>query len=109
MDKVGRLLSKDYVKKLNQFKDSNTIISVKVTLNDTKELITEKELKKILEKAHPLIYGDELVNFLTQLIEVIRTHTHPFAMDPPCFTTPQTKVLDTDLDNITPSFTVNTT
>ena len=68
------------------------------TLNDTKELITEKELKKILEKAHPLIYGDELVNFLTQLIEVIRTHTHPFAMDPPCFTTPQTKVLDTDLD-----------
>ena len=68
------------------------------TLNDTKELITEKELKKILEKAHPLIYGDELVNFLTQLIEVIRTHTHPFAMDPPCLTTPQTKVLDTDLD-----------
>ena len=68
------------------------------TLNDTKELITEKELKKILEKAHPLIYGDELVNFLTQLIEVIRTHTQPFAMEPPCFTTPQTKVLDTDLD-----------
>ena len=68
------------------------------TLNDKKELITEKELIKILEKAHPLIYGDELVDFLKQLIEVIRTHTHPFSMDPPCFTTPQTKVLDTDLD-----------
>ena len=68
------------------------------TLNDRKELITEKELLKILETAHPLIYGDELVNFLKQLIEVIRTHTHPFSMDPPCFTTPQTKVLDTDLD-----------
>ena len=38
------------------------------------------------------------MDFLKQLIEVIRTHTHPFAMDPPCFTTPQTKVLDTDLD-----------
>ena len=70
------------------------------TLNDKKELITEKELVKILETAHPLIYGDELVNFLKQLIEVIRTHTHPFSMDPPCFTTPQTKVLDTDLDAI---------
>ena len=68
------------------------------TLNDKKELITDKELIKILEQAHPLIYGDELVDFLKQLIEVIRTHTHPFAMDPPCFTTPQTKVLDTDLD-----------
>ena len=70
------------------------------TLNDKKELITEKEMIKILETAHPLIYGDELVNFLKQLIEVIRTHTHPFSMDPPCFTTPQTKVLDTDLDSM---------
>ena len=68
------------------------------TLNDKKELITEKEMIKILETAHPLIYGDELVKFLKQLIEVIRMHTHPFSMDPPCFTTPQTKVLDTDLD-----------
>lgn len=70
------------------------------TLNDRKALITDEELIKILEQAHPLIYGDDLVNFLKQLIEVIRTHTHPFPMDPPCFTTPQLKVLNTNLDDM---------
>ena len=70
------------------------------TLNDRKALITDEELLNILEKAHPLPYGDELITFLKQLIEVIRTHTHPFAMDPPCFTTPQTDVLNTNLDEM---------
>ena len=70
------------------------------TLNDRKDLITDEELVKILKNAHQLVYGDELVDFLKQLIEVIRTHTHPFAMDPPCFTTPQTKVLNTNLDEM---------
>lgn len=70
------------------------------TLNDRKSLITDEELVKILEKAHPLPYGDELIEFLKQLIEVIRTHTHPFAMDPPCFTTPQIDVLNTNLDEM---------
>ena len=45
------------------------------TLNDRKELITEKELLKILETAHPLIYGDELVNFLLKLSEHIHIHS----------------------------------
>lgn len=69
-------------------------------LNDRKELITDEEMKKILDEAHPIIYGDELVVFLKQLVEVIRTHTHSFPMNPPCFTTPQTKALNTDLDNM---------
>ena len=70
------------------------------TLNDRKDLITDEELVKILENAHPLVYGDDLVSFLKQLIEVIRTHTHPFSMDPPCFTTPQINVLNTNLDEM---------
>ena len=70
------------------------------TLNDRKALITDEELVKILEQAHPLPYGDELIEFLKQLVEVIRTHTHPFSMDPPCFTTPQTEVLNTDLNEM---------
>lgn len=70
------------------------------TLNDPKSLITDDELLKILEKAHPLPYGDKLVNFLKQLIEVIRTHTHPYSMDPPSFTTPQDNVLNTNLDEM---------
>lgn len=69
-------------------------------LNNTKKLITDEEMEKILKMAHPLPYGDELIDFLKKLIEVIRTHTHPFSMDPPCFTTPQNDVLETNLDNM---------
>lgn len=69
-------------------------------LNDRKKLITEEEQLKIEQEAHPLVFGDELVEFLQNLISVIRTHTHPFAMDPPCFTEPQTKILNTDLNNL---------
>ena len=70
------------------------------TLNDPNSLITDEELDKIMENAHPLPYGDKLISFLKQLIEVIRTHTHPFDMDPPCFTTPQDNVLKTNLDEM---------
>lgn len=68
------------------------------TLNDKKELIDEKEMLRILKEAHPIIYGDKLVDFLKLLIEVIRTHTHTFPMSPPCLTTPQVNVMNTDLD-----------
>ena len=68
------------------------------TLNDKKELIDEKEMLRILKDAHPIIYGDKLVDFLKLLIEVIRTHTHAFPMSPPCLTTPQVNVMNTDLD-----------
>ena len=69
-------------------------------LNDRKDLITDEELQKILENEHPLVYGDKLIDFLKQLIEVIRTHKHSFAMDPPKFSTPQTNVLNTNLDKM---------
>lgn len=69
-------------------------------LTDRKDLISDDELLKILENAHPMVYGDLLVSFLKQLVEIVRTHTHPFPMSPPCFTTPQIKVLNTDLDTL---------
>lgn len=69
-------------------------------LTDPESLITEDELKKIFEEAHPLPYGDELINWLKQLIQVIRNHTHPFSMDPPCFKEQEEKVLSTDLDEM---------
>ncbi len=64
------------------------------------DLIDDELLAKILREAHPLIYGDNLVNFLKQLIEIIRTHSHPFPQKPPCFTQPQTEVLNTNLDEM---------
>ena len=95
---------KDFASSINIVADRINLLShdskTPFTLNDRKALITDEELVKILEKAHPLPYGDELIEFLKQLVEVIRTHTHPFAMDPPCFTTPQTEVLNTDLNEM---------
>ena len=95
---------KDFASSINIVADRINLLShdskTPFTLNDRKSLITDEELVKILEKAHPLPYGDELIEFLKQLIEVIRTHTHPFAMDPPCFTTPQIDVLNTNLDEM---------
>lgn len=69
-------------------------------LNDQKSLITDEDMQDILVRAHQLPYGDELVSFLQKFIEVFRTHTHPFSMDPPCLTTPQQDVLSMDLTSM---------
>lgn len=98
-------------KKGNEINSSVNIVADKINLlshqsktpfklNDRDYLITDEELMKIIEQGHPLPYGDDLIHFLKQLVEVIRTHTHPFSMDPPCFTTPQDNVLNTDLDQM---------
>lgn len=73
---------------------------LKYRLNDKKELIDDEEMLKILDTGHPIVYGDELITFLKELINVIKTHTHPFPGDPPCFTAPQIKTLNTDLDKM---------
>lgn len=64
------------------------------------DLITDEELKNILKFAHPLPYGDELINFLKKLIDVFIRHTHPYDMLPPVFSTPDTETLGTDLDEM---------
>lgn len=75
--------------------DSNTNFN----LCDRKNLVSEEELTKIMEKAHPLPYGDELMEFLKKFIEVFRNHTHPYVMLPPTFNEADKKVLDTVLDD----------
>ena len=47
--------------------------------------ITDSVLMEILDKAHPLPYGDVLVEFLQIFMKVFLTHTHPFPMDPPVY------------------------
>lgn len=77
-------------------RDSKTFFN----LTDQKDLITDETLMKILDEAHPLVYGDELVSFLKQLIEVFRTHTHPFSMKTPSFTKSDNTVLEQNLDEM---------
>lgn len=72
----------------------------KLTDPENNQLISDEEQRNILDNAHPLPFGDELIEYLKQLIEVIRTHTHPASMDPPTFTTPQLDVLNKDLNSM---------
>ena len=69
-------------------------------LTDQEELITDDELMKILEKAHPLAYGDQLIEFLKKFIDVFNRHTHKFSMVPPCLSQPDVDVLKTNLDDM---------
>lgn len=69
-------------------------------LRDPEKLITDEEMAKIMEDAHPLPYGDNLINFLKQLIQVFRNHTHSFPMDKPCFTEPDNQILLTPLEEM---------
>lgn len=70
------------------------------TMNDRKDLITDDEMKNILEKAHPLPYGDDLMNLLKDLIGVIRNHVHSFHNNPPALSDQQKSVLDADLNQL---------
>lgn len=58
----------------------------------------EDEMKKILDTAHPLVYGDNLVNFLKKLIEIFRTHSHSFAYNKPDLSEQEIEILNTNLD-----------
>lgn len=52
-------------------------------LGDRKNLISDKEMENILNKAHELPYGDVLVEFLKEFIDIFKRHTHPYSgMEP---------------------------
>lgn len=78
---------KDFKSSINVVADKVNIIGNQsrqpFDVTDRKDLITDKELDKILEKAHVLPYGDTLVEFLKLFVNAFLTHTHSFAMNPP--------------------------
>lgn len=69
-------------------------------VTDSKDLITDEEMKKIIEKAHQLPYGDVLVEFLTLLKNAFISHTHPYSTMPPCQDFLTEKVRDYNLKKI---------
>lgn len=62
-------------------------------LGDSKDLITDEEMDNILNNAHPLVYGDNLVKFLQDLVNIFLTHEHPWAQLPPTVTDQISKLL----------------
>ena len=79
----------------NKTNTSATIVSENINListasnsgdfnvNDTNELINDEEMKKIIENAHQLPYGDVLVNFLKLFLNAFNKHTHNYNNLPP--------------------------
>lgn len=54
------------------------------TTTDTNDLITDDELRRALDEAYKLPYGEKLVEILSIFIDAFMKHTHPFSMMPPC-------------------------
>ena len=47
-------------------------------LNDQDNLISETEMQKIISEAHPLVFGDDLIEFLQVFIEAFINHVHAY-------------------------------
>lgn len=43
-----------------------------------KDMINDEQVKKIIDTAHPLPYGDTLVEFLTYFLQMFKEHAHPY-------------------------------
>lgn len=74
---------------------SSTIVSDEINLisnlgspyfdvYNSDEQITDDIMKKIVEEAHVLPYGDKLVDFLLLFLQMFKSHTHKYSNLPPC-------------------------
>jgi hypothetical protein len=52
-------------------------------LTDRKDLITDEEMRKIIDTAHQLPYGDKLIEFLDIFRKAFLNHTHSHYLLPP--------------------------
>lgn len=69
-------------------------------LTNPVDLISSETQNKINSEAHPLVYGDKLVEFLNLVKDYIRDHTHPFPMDPAVDGIEKTNALEFNLETI---------
>jgi|TARA_R110000796_G_scaffold59710_4_gene137857 hypothetical protein len=52
--------------------------SPRFILNDQDNNIADKEIQKIIKEAHPLVFGDNLIEFLQVLIDAFINHVHAY-------------------------------
>lgn len=69
-------------------------------LTDPKNLITDDEQAKINSQAHPLVYGDILIEFLQLVKKYVELHVHAYHGLPSDPSTVTTNVLSFDLNKI---------
>ena len=91
-----------------QYQSVATVVADKINLinseefktTDAEELISETEMKKIIDKAHKLPYGDVLIEFLDLFRKALLTHVHPYPTLPPCVDAQLGIVQNYDLNKI---------
>jgi hypothetical protein len=69
-------------------------------LGDPEKLISDEAMEKIYQKAHPLPYGDDLVEFLKEFVRVFNEHSHPYHMMPPRLSSANVSAISGNLDNM---------
>ncbi len=69
-------------------------------LADPENLITDDEQEKINNDAHPLVYGDTLVEFLELVQNYVKSHVHPYNGLPADPSTIKTNVTGFNLETI---------
>jgi len=52
--------------------------SPRFKLNDQESMLTDKEIQKIINEAHPLAYGDNLIEFIKIFINAFINHVHAY-------------------------------
>ena len=64
-------------------KNGNNIITIqvkqgKVTVKGAQKVVVEAPQIELVENAtHPVVFGDQLLQYLNQLVQLYQTHTHP--------------------------------
>ena len=69
-------------------------------LTDPNNLITDQEQERINNSAHPLVYGDKLVEFLELVKKYVLSHVHPYHGLPSDPSSVTTNVIRFDLNTI---------
>ena len=83
---------KDGLEGVDKCNSTATIVADKINLIGNKskehsyqdEFINDEQMKKLIDTAHKLPYGDTLCEFLNLFRQAFLVHTHPFPMLPPC-------------------------
>lgn len=63
--------------------DGDNILKIEVTkgqitMQSRTKAVVEAPLIELVENAtHPVVFGDELITYLTQIVQIYQTHTHP--------------------------------
>ena len=73
-------------------------------LTDKDKLITKETLQNILDNAHPVAYGDELIEILNIMRKCIISHVHPYNGLPSCNTSEIQDLANYDMNKIKSDF-----